>query len=648
MRQLFLIIVLSCLTAVAGAALKNVSTGKQATASSLWGGSNANLLTDGIVDSGWPIAHTNSGDYNPWMMIDLTKTELIKEITLWNRKDCCWARFRDLQIEILDQNQHAVYVSEVLNKDNSLNITTYETPSMTLKLENTIPGQYIRVRRIPYSTAADDGYALQLNELQVFADGKVASTASAPSPYHGENFVPLQATLSWDASLLDDPNTPEPPYQNTAVISQKLYLSSGDADDPNVFLLATIPAGAQRIGFGPITIKRDGVYYWRVDEVLPEKTITGPLWKFNAIGSAPMIDSAAPAAQRLFQGQDAVFTVSAVNPFTGDVSGLRYAWFKSADNANNTEADDIAVGTNASTLLIPNVQAANEGYYYCKVNNDEGYQSISKTAVLVVKRLMAHYKFDQVTDAAGVYTDAAGSYPANMVTPAYTRTYVAGIDGDAIVMDASSMANAGTWDPSSLTNEITVSCWVKWAGLRGSGTYQGIVGKADTWGTANGATNKWYWRTDNNVATLRWFRNSIYGPNITLTGGGQWQFLCMTVANNTATAYVNGIRIGSSAFTFGGGNTNPIWIGVAENNMTRWFNGAIDDLRIYNYAVSYESIVDLYNAAVDPDISVCLYKTENIRPDTDLNNDCRVDLQDFVLLLNGWMDCGLYPDSYCN
>jgi hypothetical protein len=648
MKKLVTLFVLLGIALQAGAAPINVSTGKQATASSLWGGNNANMATDGITDAPWPIFHSGRFDYNPWLLIDLEQTELVSEITLWARQDCCWLRMRDLQVEILDEFLHVVYTSELINPDNILGITDYTIPLITLSFDNPIPGWYVRVSRFPYSQADGDGYYLQLNEVEIFADGQKASVASAPSPYNGEINVPLSVTLSWDASLLDDPNTVDPPYVNPNLIRHELYLSNGLPADPNLHLLASIPAGDSRVAYGPIAVNRDEVYYWRVDEIIPdpnnpavEKAVTGVTWKFDVLPSLPVIDPSGPVGLFVNYGQEAVFSVSAINPFTGDGTNLSYAWYKSVDNANDTPADDTLVGT-SSTLTIAAAQGSDQGHYYCKVTNIEAGSSLSNAALLFIKQEMARYEFDAATDGAGVYTDVHGNYPGIMVNPSYARTYTADVNGNpnaAIVMDAGSLANAGTWDPSGLTGQITVSCWVNWTGPRGSGTYQGIVGKANGWGT----TNKWSWRTDNNNANLRWFRNAIWGPDITLTNDTQWQFLCMTVANNTATAYINGEPIGSTAFTFGSGNNDPVWIGTAENNMGRWFNGAMDDLRIFNYALTFEEVIDLYNAKADSDISVCLNQTP-----ADRNGDCKVNLLDFAELASDWMTCGLYPIEFCN
>ena len=102
--NLFFLCVL-CILSSAEAATINVSQGKTATASSVWGGSSAGMAVDGTTASGWPIYHCGAGDFNPWWQVDLGRFELIKSVVLWNRVDCCATRLRDIVVEILDENQ---------------------------------------------------------------------------------------------------------------------------------------------------------------------------------------------------------------------------------------------------------------------------------------------------------------------------------------------------------------------------------------------------------------------------------------------------------------------------------------------------------------------------------------------------------------
>ena len=64
----------------------------------------------------------------------------------------------------------------------------------------------------------------------------------------------------------------------------------------------------------------------------------------------------------------------------------------------------------------------------------------------------------------------------------------------------------------------------------------------------------------------------------------------------------------------------------------RCFNGLIDDVRIYNYALTYDQILNL----------LC---TEPIK--SDLDGNCKVDFRDFALFMSDWLTCNLPRQELC-
>jgi hypothetical protein len=73
--------------------------------------------------------------------------------------------------------------------------------------------------------------------------------------------------------------------------------------------------------------------------------------------------------------------------------------------------------------------------------------------------------------------------------------------------------------------------------------------------------------------------------------------------------------------------------------------GLVDDIRIYNYAVSATQVVDLYNEFAGP-INVC---AADYGSHLDSNGDCKIDIVDFADFASSWLEDGCYPGSYpCN
>ena len=59
--------------------------------------------------------------------------------------------------------------------------------------------------------------------------------------------------------------------------------------------------------------------------------------------------------------------------------------------------------------------------------------------------------------------------------------------------------------------------------------------------------------------------------------------------------YRNGIQVSSSAHPIGAVTVTVNWaIGATGDGTSRWFSGAIDDVRIYNRALSAAEVADLH------------------------------------------------------
>ena len=90
---------------------------------------------------------------------------------------------------------------------------------------------------------------------------------------------------------------------------------------------------------------------------------------------------------------------------------------------------------------------------------------------------------------------------------------------------------------------------------------------------------------------------------------------------------------------------DDFYVGNREN-MQRPFPGHIDDLRIYNFAMTAVEVAELYIDVMqqhDPDISICFEDVE-----FDLNGDCEISELDLLMIVDDWMCCNLYPAEACD
>ncbi len=83
----------------------------------------------------------------------------------------------------------------------------------------------------------------------------------------------------------------------------------------------------------------------------------------------------------------------------------------------------------------------------------------------------------------------------------------------------------------------------------------------------------------------------------------------------------------------------PIFIGMLNNRGAEGnaYTGMLDDLRVYNYALSPIEVATIYTEVRTTE-SICV-----IPPEYDFDGDCRVTAVDLSYLLSEWLDCGEVP-----
>ena len=192
--------------------------------------------------------------------------------------------------------------------------------------------------------------------------------AHAPQPGVGATHVPLDPVLSWTTGL--DPNDPEVP--NPAITGHNLWLSiaydpanppaSPDWKDPGIQVFE-IPADANpadgnvdpNSSYSPTGLQRDALYFWIVDESLGAadkedwaNIITGALWSFETITSAPEVDAGSNIVTWLKEGTTTVDLNGTVTDVTGDVTATTWSVVSSPPDTTVDIADPSAAATTAT------------------------------------------------------------------------------------------------------------------------------------------------------------------------------------------------------------------------------------------------------------------------------------------------------------
>lgn len=462
-----------------------------------------------------------------------------------------------------------------------------------------------------------------------------------PTPADGAVDLAVEdVTLSWVGGT--DPN---------GLVAAGYYVYMGTTTDTLSRLNTTlIPAQTPTYHVG--AIDKNTTYYWQVEQALPNgkggaygagdpNNMMGPVWNFTTVFSIPIITKN-PNNQVIPIGGTAEFAVEVESLTTPT-----FKWYQSTDNATNTSDDDVLAGTE-QTLSLSNVTAASEGYYYCVVSNESNMEVASLTASLAITRMVANWTFDQADYVNGQYLDKSGN--GHHAEPNSVPTFVSGKIGDGIHIECKdgkagpttqSWARAGTWSPSEVSGMLTISFWLKWDGPDSVYTEQVFISKRSSANLAD-ATH-WQLTTTSGNSILLQSPNGHLSANGALEKG-QWLHIVATFDGQTGVIYKNGKPAASGAFALGNAVDAMINLGGSNfNNVPgKWMNGVLDDVKLYNYALSDLAVAQMY-VADNPGSSVCV---NSLKPAAayDLNGDCIVNLGDFAILAGQWLDCGLVPD----
>jgi hypothetical protein len=189
------------------------------------------------------------------------------------------------------------------------------------------------------------------------------------------------------------------------------------------------------------------------------------------------------------------------------------------------------------------------------------------------------------------------------------------------------------------TRSLTVSAWVK--------TTQAA------WGCIASKQyrvdpNPWLgWVLDmTDTGTINFNIRGVGGPTSTdLVNNGAWHLVTATYNPTTGIArlYIDGQLDGQSTGLNPAGasaTSTPVLIGAETETGSTPFGGMIDDVQIYNHALTSLEVAKLYFNVYPDAEDFCL---DGDYPEGDLNLDCRVDLKDFAILASDWLNCNLVP-----
>lgn len=262
-----------------------------------------------------------------------------------------------------------------------------------------------------------------------------------------------------------------------------------------------------------------------------------------------------------------------------------------------------------STFTLTGVMTSDSGQYYCRVNNESNYPRNSDTAALIVCGPVAHWTLDQDSFVGGYYLEEVSGYDAAV---SGTPTFVTGADG--IASHAVQISAADGWalcpplSPTSQSGQMTVSFWANWS--QSSPTRQDLLAES---------TNA----------------EQLVMPN-GLKADGQWQHICTVFDGTAGKLYVDGLLQDQGPWLTPAETDANINIGAGADGQNP-FNGAIDDMRLYNYALTDTDVADLYYELSGQSVCLPAYIGPFDLTGPDSQPDCIVDLYDLAAFTGQWM-----------
>ncbi|AQQ10331.1 hypothetical protein L21SP3_02163 [Sedimentisphaera cyanobacteriorum] len=487
----------------------------------------------------------------------------------------------------------------------------------------------------------------------------------------------IDVDLSWMAGT-DYMNPGSGNDVNPAIVDQYVYVSNAPDAEPNfVGAVGADPGQVPESTYQVTGLGYDTEYQWQIVEVLdtavdplpdigdgvnelqnasvPEAYIPSEKWSFVTMSDEPVFESISSSPDFPAAGDDV--TVSAVIESASSVLASDINWSFGGVPISESTFTDNQDGTYTTSITVEDVSLADSGEYTCSIT---GFSQISKA--LNIKRMLAHWKMDN--DPAnwdGTYLlDVCMEDP--VAYNADPNDYFSFVDG-AIP----AQTNQGiTWNgqvggadvpglnPLSEEGDMTITGWVYYEG------------NTNGWGVvaAQKISNDVgdYWR----IAVQPTRELSVGGPGGSAVSSGtlpldDWCFIAAvydsTESGIECSAYIiptDGSEMSVDTDSGGVGDVEetPVFsIGRTSNAYETPANmfGKIDDMRVFNYALSEEEIAQQFydasnNIICDPDSA----NPNDVAGPDGLGPDCSVDMYDFAAMAESWLNCSLVPAEVCD
>ncbi len=265
---------------------------------------------------------------------------------------------------------------------------------------------------------------------------------------------------------------------------------------------------------------------------------------------------------------------------------IGFGHFMTVDNFFKGILDDMRIYNTALTY-----SEIEELYDAATATDNPGADKIEKPNALV-----AYFKFNgDLKDSSSFKNDGTAVNSKGGIK--YENAYA----DKCAIFNGSSYIEVKDSDSLDLDNGFTIGAWIYAEKPKTSQPIMAKYGESHDKKNPSYILQDWY---GSETLTLANFdeEGDIYefGIDESTTGYGRWYYYTVTYkgmegdeakkGDNTINIYINGKLVSTQKFDGDISNSSgPLWIGAEKNNGT-FFKGKMDELRIYNYALSPSEI----------------------------------------------------------
>ncbi|WP_319507612.1 LamG-like jellyroll fold domain-containing protein [uncultured Methanolobus sp.] len=205
--------------------------------------------------------------------------------------------------------------------------------------------------------------------------------------------------------------------------------------------------------------------------------------------------------------------------------------------------------------------------------------------------LVAYYPFDNSYKDFSTYN--------NHGTPKGSMDFTAGVVGNAAAsFDGKSYIEVKDSDSLDLTDDFTFAVWLNKEDV-GVGGWAVVFSKGDTSSISASSSPYALFHTNGIYPGVR-VAGQIISSNAE-TKFNDWYFVTVTKEGSDLKFYVNGeLRDTKKSAASIPASESDLLIGIDPPGVTEYFKGAMDELRIYNYALSQDEIRTIYGGETAP------------------------------------------------